>query len=185
MALRLTHLLALALALLAAPLAQAQNWKPSKPVTIIVPWPAGGSTDELTRLTAAELEKHLGQKLVVVNQPGASGAAGTRKALEAPRDGYTWTAGAVQDLTSITDWHLFLSVANLPLDEGRARPDGKANYFGMFVPKGVPPHVVATVDRIWGDHIMRADTLRKYAASRGALFAPMTGQDAQKAAAAK
>src|SRR5688572_18917549 len=105
--------------------AQAQNWKPSKPVTIIVPWAAGGSTDQVTRITAAELEKHLGQKVVIVNQPGASGSIGTKSALEASKDGYTWTAGAAQDLgvyralgmldTNLADWHLFLSVANVPL----------------------------------------------------------------------
>src|SRR5688500_6581348 len=101
---------------------QAQNWKPSKPVTFIVPWAAGGSTDQVTRITAAELEKHLGQKVVIVNQPGASGSIGTKSALEAPKDGHTWTAGAAQDLgvyralgmlgTNLTDWHLVLSVAN-------------------------------------------------------------------------
>jgi tripartite-type tricarboxylate transporter receptor subunit TctC len=56
------------------------------------------------------------------------------------------------------------------------------NYFGMFIPKGVPPEVANTIDRIWGDHISRSEALRKYATSRGALFAPMSGQDAQKAA---
>jgi len=113
------------IALLMSPFVHAQNWKPAKPVTIIVPWAAGGSTDQVTRLTAAELEKHLGQKVVIVNQPGASGSIGTKSALEAPKDGHTWTAGAAQDLgvyralgmleTNITDWHLFLSVANVPL----------------------------------------------------------------------
>jgi tripartite-type tricarboxylate transporter receptor subunit TctC len=56
------------------------------------------------------------------------------------------------------------------------------NYFGIFVPKGAPPEVAATLDRIWGDHIMRSEALKKYAVSRGALFAPLSGQDAQKAA---
>src|ERR671918_1370330 len=116
--------LLLAAALAVAPV-QAQNWKPSKPVTIIVPWAAGGSTDQVTRITAGELEKHLGQKVVIVNQPGASGSIGTKSALDAPKDGHTWTAGAAQDLgvyralgmleTNLADWHLFLSVANVPL----------------------------------------------------------------------
>jgi tripartite-type tricarboxylate transporter receptor subunit TctC len=56
------------------------------------------------------------------------------------------------------------------------------NYFGVFIPKGVPAEVVNTVDRLWGDHISRSEALRKYATSRGALFAPMSGQDAQQAA---
>ena len=62
-----------------------------------MPWAAGGSTDQVTRVTAAELEKHIGHKVVIVNQPGASGSIGTKSALEAPKDGYTWTAGAAKD----------------------------------------------------------------------------------------
>jgi tripartite-type tricarboxylate transporter receptor subunit TctC len=114
--------LAAAIAVLAAAPAAAQ-WKPEKPITIIVPWAAGGSTDQVTRITAGEIEKALGQKVVIVNQPGASGSIGTKNALEAPKDGYTWTAGAAKDLgtyvvlgmldTKIQDWALFLSVANV------------------------------------------------------------------------
>src|SRR6187401_2186400 len=99
----------------ASPVVSAQaTWKPTKPITIIVPWVAGGSTDQVTRVTASEIEKALGQKVIVVNQPGASGSIGTKNALEAPKDGYTWTAGAAQDLgtyallgmldTKIGDW---------------------------------------------------------------------------------
>ena len=61
--------------------------------SIIVPWAAGGSTDQMARIVAAEVEGPLGQRVVVVNQPGASGSIGTRNALEAPKDGYTWAAG--------------------------------------------------------------------------------------------
>ena len=80
------------------PAPPAQNWKPTRPINLIVPWAAGGSTDQITRVTAAELEKALGQTIVIVNQPGASGSIGTKSALDAPKDGYTWTAGAAQDL---------------------------------------------------------------------------------------
>ena len=52
------------LALTGAPAASAQQWKPTRPITIIVPWAAGGSTDQVTRVTAAEIEKALGQKVV-------------------------------------------------------------------------------------------------------------------------
>ena len=294
----------LAVATLFALGAQAQ-WKPSKPITIIVPWAAGGSTDQVTRLTAAELEKHLGQKVVIVNQPGASGSIGTKSALDAPKDGYTWTAGAAQDLgvyralgmleTNLADWHLFLSVANVPvvgvnantpyrnlkelLDAMKAKPgeitvatagvtsgghnameaisraagvkyrhvtyDGgnpavvatvagetqvttqlaveqadmirgkrirplaavsdkaleiegygviepitrtvpgmkiPTNYFGVFVPRGVPAEVVATLEKVWGADIAKSEAIRKYATSRGALFAPASGAEAQAAA---
>jgi len=284
--------------------AQAQNWKPTRPINLIVPWAAGGSTDQVTRVTAAELEKALGQTIVVVNQPGASGSIGTKSAWDAPKDGYTWTAGAAQDLGTyetlgtlkarITDWHLYLNVANIQvisvnpktpyqnakelLDAMKAKPgqisvatagvtsaghnameliskvtgvkykhvtyDGgnpavvatvageadvttqlaveqadmirgkrlrplatvsdkalelegygtipplsqtlpgftaPTNYFGIFLPKGVPDEVVKTLDRIWAEQIVKSEALKKYAASRGALFAPTYGEAAQKA----
>src|SRR5665647_1119944 len=276
--------LALGIALPAA----AQQWKPTRPINLIVPWAAGGSTDQVTRVTAAELEKVLGQTIVVINQPGASGAIGTKSALDAPRDGYTWTAGAAQDLgtyqtlgslnSSIKDWNLFLNVANIQvigvnpktpyntakelLDAMKAKPgqisvatagvtsaghnameliakvtgvkyrhvtyDGgnpavvatvageaevttqlaveqadmirgkrlrplatvsdkpleiegygvipplsqtlpgftaPANYFGIFIPKGVPDEVVKTVQKIWDENISKSEALKKYAAS--------------------
>jgi len=291
------------LALAFAAPASAQ-WKPTHPINLIVPWAAGGSTDQVTRVTAAELEKVLGQTIVVINQPGASGSIGTKSALDAPKDGYTWTAGAAQDLgayetlgslkTRITDWHLFLNVANIQvigvnpktpynsakdlIDAMKAKPgqisvatagvtsaghnameaiakatgvkyrhvtyDGgnpavvatvsgeadvttqlaveqadmirgkrlrplatvsdkplelegygtipplsqtlpgftaPANYFGIFVPNGVPDEVVKTLEKAWTDVISKSDALKKYATSRGALFAPLYGDAAQKA----
>ncbi|HSB71148.1 MAG TPA: tripartite tricarboxylate transporter substrate binding protein [Candidatus Methylomirabilis sp.] len=94
--------------------ANAADWKPTKPVTVIVPWPAGGATDLTVRILASEMEKVLGQRLSVVNTPGASGAIGMQNAFDAPKDGYTWTGNAdvsivnypVLDLMKIThrDW---------------------------------------------------------------------------------
>jgi tripartite-type tricarboxylate transporter receptor subunit TctC len=284
--------------------AVAQTWKPTHPINLIVPWAAGGSTDQVTRVAAAELEKALGQTIVIVNQPGASGAIGTKSALEAPKDGYTWAAGAAQDLgayqslgtvnASIKDWNLFLTVANIQvigvnpsrpwknakelLADMKARPgqisvatagvtsaahnamdqivkatgvkykevsyDGgapavvatvsgeadlttqlaveqadmirgkrlrplaavsdkplelegygvipplsqtvpgfkaPANYFGIFIPKGVPDEVIKTVQHIWATKIANSEALKKYATSRGALFEPLSGEAAQKA----
>lgn len=300
----LKSLLAAAAGLTLAGAAQAQNWKPTRPINLIVPWAAGGSTDQVTRVAAAELEKALGQTIVVVNQPGASGAIGTKSAFDAPRDGYTWTAGAAQDLGTyetlgslkarISDWNLYLNVANVQvigvnpktpyqnakelLDAMKAKPgqisvatagvtsaghnameliakvtgvkyrhvtyDGgnpavvatvageadvttqlaveqadmirgkrlrplatvsdkalvlegygtipplsatlpgfsaPTNYFGIFIPKGVPDEVIKTLDRIWANQIVHSEALKKYAASRGALFAPQYGEAAQKA----
>ena len=293
-----------ALLVVAGSAAEAQNWKPTRPINLIVPWAAGGSTDQITRVTAAELEKVLGQTIVIVNQPGASGSIGTKSAFDAPKDGYTWAAGAAQDLgtyetlgslkTRIADWNLFLTVANIQvigvnpstpyqnpkqlLDAMKAQPgkisvatagvtsaghnameliakstgvkyrhvtyDGgnpavvatvagetqvttqlaveqadmirgkrlrpiatvsnkpldlegygtipalsdtlpgfsaPANYFGVFIPKGVPDEVVKTVEKIWAENISKSEALKKYAASRGALFAPSYGDAAQKA----
>ena len=56
------------------------------------------------------------------------------------------------------------------------------NYFGIFIPKGVPADVVATVQAIWAKEIASSDALRKYATSRGALFAPVGGDAALAAA---
>jgi tripartite-type tricarboxylate transporter receptor subunit TctC len=300
----LKTLVAVAIGMAVAGPGQAQQWKPTRPINLIVPWAAGGSTDQVTRIAASEMEKALGQTIVIVNQPGASGAIGTKGALDAPRDGYTWTAGAAQDLgvyetlgslkTRITEWHLFLNVANIQvisvnpktpfnsvqelLDAMKAKPgqisvatagvtsaghnameliakvtgvkykhvtyDGgnpavvatvageadvttqlaveqadmirgkrlrplatvsdkplelegfgvipplsqtlpgftaPVNYFGIFIPKGVPDDVVKTVEKIWAENIVKSEALKKYAVSRGALFAPLYGEAAQKA----
>jgi tripartite-type tricarboxylate transporter receptor subunit TctC len=292
--------LMLAAALVAAPV-QAQNWKPSKPITIIVPWAAGGATDQVTRLAAAELEPGLGQKIVIVNQPGGAGSIGTKNAMEAPKDGYTWTAGAAKQLgtypllgmlnSKVDDFHLYLSVTNVSivsvnpatpyknmqqlLDDLRAKPGqikvatagntssghfameaiakaagvkyrhvtydggnpaviatvggeseittqlaveqtemikGKrlrplavvadqplsiegygsippitqwlkdfpkiTTAFGIFIPKGVPAEVVATMDRLWAERIAKSEKIRQYAQQKGALFTPSSGKQA-------
>ena len=120
----LSPLFGCALGLIAtAALAQDYSWKPDRPVTIIVPWAAGGSTDQMARIVAGELEAELKQKFIVVNQPGASGSVGTKNAVEAPKDGYTWAAGAATDVgtyrvlglldSGLKDWHMFFAVANL------------------------------------------------------------------------
>ncbi len=281
------------------------QWKPSKPINVIVPWAAGGATDQMIRITAGDLEAALGQKIVVLNQPGASGSIGTKNALEAPKDGYTWTSGAPKDLgsykilgmvdTTVQDWHLYLhlalpTVVSVPVDSPykdmkslleamKAKPgavsvatagvnssghtaieqiaaatgikykhvtyDGgnpaviatvagetevttqlsseqsemirgkrlrplavvgdkpieiegfgviaplsdvvpgfkvPVSYFGIFVPKGVPAEVTATLDAIWMDKIAKSEVIKKYATSRGALMVVTTGADAQKIA---
>ncbi len=73
----------------AATLAQAQQF-PSRPVTLIVPWPAGGATDIGMRALATATEKHLGQSIVIENRPGAGGTLGPGyMAANAKPDGYT------------------------------------------------------------------------------------------------
>jgi len=53
--------------------------------------------------------------------------------------------------------------------------------FGIFIPKGVPPEVVATVDKLWAEKIATSDKLKKYAAEKGALFTPLYGKAAYNA----
>jgi tripartite-type tricarboxylate transporter receptor subunit TctC len=72
-----------------ASIAQAQQF-PNRPVTLIVPWPAGGGTDIGMRALAAATEKHLGQSIVIENRPGAGGTIGpANMAANAKPDGYT------------------------------------------------------------------------------------------------
>jgi tripartite-type tricarboxylate transporter receptor subunit TctC len=283
--------------------AQEYSWKPDRPVNIIVPWAAGGSTDQMARIVASELEAELKQKFIVVNQPGASGSIGTKNALDARKDGYTWAAGAATDVgtyrvlglldTGIKDWHLYFAVANLtaiaanpnaPFKDfgqlleklktdgasvpiataglssaghnfmesvkaaakidykhitydggnpavlsavsgetqavsqllvemtemikakrliplavlsdrpivlegyGEIAPTAKwlpsmpapMNYFGIWVPKGAPDNVVKTMDEVWQKKIQNSEALRKYAAARAALFAPIYGEEAER-----
>src|SRR5262245_7767658 len=69
--------------------AKAQNF-PTRPVTLIVPWPAGGTTDVVMRALATATEKHLGQSLVIDNRGGAAGTLGpAHLAANTKPDGYT------------------------------------------------------------------------------------------------
>ena len=293
-----------ATALLATAAAAQAQWKPTKPINIIVPWAAGGATDQVTRVAAGELEDALGTKIVVINQPGGAGSIGTMNAMNAPKDGYTWTAGAPKQLgtypvlglagTKLSDFHLFVSVTQVPivsvnpnspyqnfqqlLDDMKAKPGqitiatagntssghiaaeaiskatgvkyrhvtydggnpaviatvggetqvttqlaseqaemikGKrlrplavvsskpleiegfgtippiTNWvkklpavdtaFGIFIPKGVPPEVAATVEKIWNERISKSDKLKAYAKARSVMFTPMAGKAAYDA----
>ena len=83
------RLLTLAAGLLLAAFAHAQQF-PSKPVTLIVPWPAGGSTDIYFRKLGEITAKHLGQALVIENRPGGSGMNGPSTMAKTARpDGYS------------------------------------------------------------------------------------------------
>ena len=87
------HLLAAALALPLA--AAAQTAWPSKPVRIVVPFAAGGTTDILARALAPELQKAFGQAFIVDNKPGAGGNSGAAEVAKAAADGHTLLMGTV------------------------------------------------------------------------------------------
>lgn len=151
-----------AAALAAAFSAQAQ-WKPSKPINIIVPWAAGGATDQVTRVAASELEEALGTKIVVINQPGGAGSIGTMNAMSAPKDGYTWTAGAPKQLgtypvlglagTKLSDFHLFISVTQVPIVS--VNPNSPYQTFDQLLAamKTNPGITVATAGNTSSGHI--------------------------------
>lgn len=74
--------------------AQAQAW-PAKPITLVVPFSPGGTTDVLARALADRLQGPLGQPVVVENKPGAGATLGAAAVARAPADGYTLLMGAV------------------------------------------------------------------------------------------
>ena len=79
---------AVLIAAIAPGAAHAQAF-PSQPITLIVPWPAGGGSDTAMRLTADAVTKRMGVPVVVVNKPGAGGTVGIKEAMSAKPDGYT------------------------------------------------------------------------------------------------
>jgi tripartite-type tricarboxylate transporter receptor subunit TctC len=79
--------------LAAAGAAVAQSW-PQRPITFIVPFPAGGGTDAFARPLAAQLEQQINQRVVIDNRGGAGGTVGASAAAKAAPDGYTFFIGA-------------------------------------------------------------------------------------------
>ncbi len=91
--------------------AAAQEAYPNKPVRWVVPFPAGGPTDTLSRILAARLSEYWGQGVVVENKGGAAGAIGTDFAAKAAPDGYTLILG-----TQSTHGSNMIFYPNLPYD---------------------------------------------------------------------
>ncbi|MDM0108724.1 tripartite tricarboxylate transporter substrate binding protein [Variovorax sp. J22R24] len=87
--LRCTALAAAATLGAAAPALAQTTWKPTRPVTIVVPYVPGGGTDATARATAKLLAEQWGQPVLVENVPGADGLIGTRRVTESKPDGYT------------------------------------------------------------------------------------------------
>ena len=100
-----------ALALLFAPLIAFAQAYPSKPVKMIVPYAAGGTTDVLARIMADKLTQGLGQTVVIEYKPGAGGTIGAEAAAKSPADGYTMVMGAPGSHSTATSLY-----AKLPYD---------------------------------------------------------------------
>jgi len=83
--------------------AAAADDYPSRPVTLIAPWPAGGAVDTLCRIFAAKLTDRLGKSIIVENRPGAGSVLGVATAARAAPDGYTLVMGGSAALaTTVT-----------------------------------------------------------------------------------
>ena len=135
----LCSLAALGLALCQAPLALAQTY-PTKPIRLIVPFPAGGATDLFARSLSQKLGERLGQSVVVDNKPGAGGTLGSDLAAKATPDGYTL-------LLSTTSTHSIGPNLNpkIPYDAVRDfTPIGQVGNAPsiMLVPNSSPAHTV-------------------------------------------
>src|SRR6516164_3270714 len=82
-------------------IARAQNY-PTRPVRIIVPFPAGQATDTIARLTGQSLSERLGQPFVIENRTGAGGNIGTESVVRATPDGYTLLLVGVSNAVNAT-----------------------------------------------------------------------------------
>ncbi|WP_432261597.1 Bug family tripartite tricarboxylate transporter substrate binding protein [Cupriavidus sp. TMH.W2] len=85
---------AAALTVSAAALAAPQDW-PQRPVSVVVPFPPGGSSDAIARMLTVPLNEKLGQPFVIDNRPGATGAIGATFVKRAPADGYTMMVASI------------------------------------------------------------------------------------------
>ena len=85
---------------LAAATAQAQTY-PNRPITLVVPFAAGGLSDVPARVLAAIMQENLGVSIVVENKPGASGVVGATQVLRAEPDGYTLLVNALADVQNL------------------------------------------------------------------------------------
>ncbi len=97
-------------AMAAVGVASAQDAYPERPITLVVPYPAGGVTDTLARLLADRMKQGLGQTIVIENVGGAGGSIGIGRIARATPDGYTIAIGS-------SETHVLNAVAlNLPYD---------------------------------------------------------------------
>ena len=109
----LMPLAAVVVGLFAATGVQAQAW-PSKPVTLVVPFPPGGSSDTIARAIGAKMQEKLGQPVVVENKGGATGTIGAAQVKRAAPDGYTLLVSSLGPFVIAP--HL---IKNVPYDAGK------------------------------------------------------------------
>jgi tripartite-type tricarboxylate transporter receptor subunit TctC len=97
---RRQFLAAPAAAALASPAVAQTRWAPSRQISVVVPFPAGGSPDVLTRLMAPHVQAALGQSVVVENRTGAGATVGTSHVGRQPPDGHAILAATISSLTA-------------------------------------------------------------------------------------
>jgi tripartite-type tricarboxylate transporter receptor subunit TctC len=107
---RLTAAAGLAVSVTFSGMALADEWKPTKPLRLIVPYPAGGTSDTIARLIAPGLGEALGQPVIVENKTGGGGVTGTEAILRSTADGHTFGIVASSYASSVS------LVPDLPYD---------------------------------------------------------------------
>ncbi len=108
---------------------------PTKPVTLIIPYPAGGSTDVTGRVLATVVKKHLGQTVVVENKGGGGGTVGPNLVISKPPDGYT--IGIMASTTVTISWHMGKMNFN-PLDDVKRIMRYTGYLYGFVVREDAP-----------------------------------------------
>lgn len=106
-------ILAACVAILPAP-APAQGY-PDKPIKVVVPWPAGGTTDIAARIVIQQLAPRLGQPVVVDNRPGANGIIGAQAVAKSVPDGNTLFVASAE--TQAINPHVYLKLPYRPLED--------------------------------------------------------------------
>jgi tripartite-type tricarboxylate transporter receptor subunit TctC len=129
----------------------AQAAWPTKPVRMVVPFPAGGTTDILARAVAQELTKSLGQSFVVDNKPGAGGNIGADLVAKAAPDGYTLLMGTVG--THAINKSLY---ARMPFDPQK-------DFQPITLVAAVPNVMVVNTEKAAARHIANVQDFIKYA----------------------
>jgi tripartite-type tricarboxylate transporter receptor subunit TctC len=131
--------------------AQAQNAYPTKPVRIVVPFAAGGTTDILARAVAQELTKSMGQSFVVENRAGAGGNIGADNVAKAAPDGYTLLMGTVG--TQSINKALY---SKMPYDPQK-------DFIPITLVAGVPNVMVVNTEKAAARNIHNVQDFIKYA----------------------
>ena len=150
-------------------LAQAQGY-PTKPVRLIVPFPAGGATDLFARTLSQKIGEKLGQSLVVENRPGAGGTLGSDLAAKASSDGYTL-------LLSTSSTHSIGPNLNPRMPYDAVRDFTPISHLGnapsiMLVPNNSPAKTV----KEWIDHAKKNPGRLNYASSGNGTIVQLTAE---------
>lgn len=120
---------------------RAADGYPNRPIHVIIPWPAGGPTDVVSRVLMARLSMRLGQPIVIYNRPGGNGIIGVSMAARSPADGYSLLIADVGSTTMLPALHRDLPYDTLRDFEPISLMVSASNV--LFVRADLPVHSVS------------------------------------------